>query len=171
MTIHSDLQFDIEDRDFLRDEWHVGKGGNLFRIVDNHGRQKIEYLHRLIAARKIAPRKLSYKDRVRYQNRVVTDNRRDNVIVQTYTNAQQKARKRPSTTSKYHGVHWSKLHQMWYVKCYYRVDGILKRKFLGLFPKEKEREAGMAYDDFVVTVYDTPLLNFPERKAEVGALS
>jgi len=93
-----------------------------------------------------------------YMNSQGLDCRRCNLRLGNRTNACQKARKRPKTSSRFKGVSWRQHQGKWV--SYITADG--RRKHLGCFAGE--RDAGAAYDEAALKHFGPfARLNFPQE--------
>lgn len=84
-------------------------------------------------------------------------NTRSNLRPATHQQNTFNARKRIGTTSRFKGVSWDSVREMWYA---YVGGGKIKRQFLGRF--SKERAAAVAYDAAASNTFgEFAKLNFP----------
>ena len=88
-------------------------------------------------------------------NHIKNDNRLVNLRWATISQNSRYVKKREGLTSQYRGVSWYKKCNKWYSCC--RLNG--KRFWIGLF--DDEREAGLAYNNFVISkeLQDFVILN------------
>lgn len=135
---------DIEDLPrVLKHSWHAFKTKNSFYAMSRfnvNGKQKNVLLHRFL---------LNVTDRKIIDHKSGTlDNRKCNLRI---CNHSQNAMNMISKTgsSKYKGVHWNKLAKKWVA--YIMLDS--KKIHLGYFDKDKENEAGKAYNKKAIELF------------------
>ena len=76
-----------------------------------------------------------------YKNGDPLDNRVENLIEGTHSEAKCNQKKRSGLTSRYKGVHWNKRAGKWMAAIWFKKE----RWYLGVY--EKEEDAAKAYDD------------------------
>ena len=127
----------VDDEDYERlnkYRWHYNNGYAYRRLYDDSRKRTGMALHRFIIN---APKGM----RADHINRDKLDNRKCNLRVCTATeNAINSERLKKHYTSKYRGVHFSKIHKLWIAKIRFNKS----QKHLGYFQEEKE--AARAYD-------------------------
>jgi len=80
-------------------------------------------------------------------------------------NAMNRKKIRIKTSSKYRGVSWSKSDNRWIVRISWQRNGHTKRKIVGYFKKDREIDAGRAFDVAAIKYHrDFANLNFPREE-------
>lgn len=155
---------DKQDADLGAVLWMAQSGGRgrlyAARWVRNGGGWTLEYMHRIILARKLA-RPLRRGEQVDHINGNPLDNRRANLRLATNTQNQRNSRAR--SASGYKGVTWHKRDCKWQAQIQH--NGQLRH--LGYF--NSRIEAARAYDDAARQLFGPyAALNFP-RDGEQSA--
>jgi hypothetical protein len=93
------------------------------------------------------------------------NNLRSNLRQATYSqNAMNRPKTKSKTSSKYRGVSWNKGHKKFQVRIEWEHNGRRNRKTIGYFDREKEVEAGRAYDCSALKYHgEFARLNFPRE--------
>jgi hypothetical protein len=119
--------------------------GYLFVTPSKNGKQKIHYIHQLVAREWVSnPEEKRCVDHIDGDK---TNNHHENLRYATHSENGRNAKRRKDCPSEYKGVGWHKSHKKWYATCV--VDG--KQKTLGYFTSE--REAAEAYNAAAVLHY------------------
>jgi len=116
-----------------------------------NNKRKIFYIHRLVL-QAFLPTEEDLE--CNHKNHIKTDNRLENL--EWVSRSQNvRFRKKYLSSSQYKGVTWNKIENVWKVNC--SVNN--KNVYLGRFDDEKE--AGKAYNDFVIlhNLQDFTILN------------
>lgn len=153
----------------LAGRWSVDKNrGTAYRYVNC----KMEELHRLVAARLVAPKVLTPHDRVAYRDGNPLNCTRSNILIESYLEQNQRRSMARHEGIPYFGVYVRKRktgRQFCQVRVYVPVVyDEQKRKWKyrvvygGDFPLEKAEDAARAYDALAVKLLPHPRLNFPE---------
>ena len=147
---------DEKNADLARLNWYYANGYARRNIPGDNGKQKQEFLHRVVYERKIG-RELRPGEEVDHIDRNTVDDRRENLRLATSSqNQANRGKPKGTCSSKYKGVCWHKPTKKWRARI--KVDG--KLIHLGLFIEEFE--AALAYDRAAKEYFgDFAKLNFP----------
>jgi hypothetical protein len=143
-------------------KWFLtGNGINVYSLREKKiGPKKTirSCLHREI----IKPRKGKLID---HRDNNTLNNLRSNLRQATHSqNAMNRPKTKSKTSSKYRGVSWNIGHQKWQVRIEWQHKGRYIRKTIGYFDKDKEIEAGRAYDCAALKYHKNfARLNFPRQ--------
>lgn len=161
-----DLKLDEKNSDLLtrpngkKIPWALDKKGYVFYSKWRNHRTEQVLLHRLVAARMVAPKNLSSKDRVRFRDGDKTNCLESNLAILNYSQDAHFRKKRQHTTSKYKGVYFWKARNKYRAKIAYRnKQGKIIHKSLGMFATEDE--AYQAYQEAERIYYPDAIL--PDR--------
>jgi hypothetical protein len=128
------------------------KNGYMRTCLTNNKQEKTISIHRLILQTFQPTEEKLQCDHI---NHIKTDNRLVNLRWATISQNSRFRKKREGLSSQYMGVAWAKYDKKWKTGC--RIDG--KTIHLGYF--DDEREAGLAYNNFVISkgLQDFVILN------------
>lgn len=148
--------------------WSTTDKGRLFRRKADGKRA---YIHRIVAARMVAPGVLTRGMGVRHRNGNYADNRRENLVLlerpavglHYYPRERASVVKRGHRTSLYRGVCWISSLGKWQARWYERVVGQAKKRtlHLGYFAEDQEIQAALRVDKEAKLRSKNPILNFP----------
>ena len=106
--------------------------GYLFVVLSKNGKQKIHYIHKLVAREWVSnPEEKRCVDHIEGSR---TNNHFENLRYATYSENGRNKKRRKDGSSLYKGVSWDKRSGKWVVRI--KVQGVYKN--LGLFEIEKE---------------------------------
>lgn len=123
---------------FARHSWHITRKGRSYYLQTNRNSTTVEF-HRLILGKR--------KDlEIDHINLNGLDNRRSNLRFVSHVINRNNNRKRKAigTSSRFRGVHWSRVRSGWYAQVSFRDH----TKNLGRFPSEDA--AALAYNNYIL---------------------
>jgi hypothetical protein len=128
--------------------------GYLFVVLSKNGKQKIHYIHKLVAREWVSnPAEKRCVDHIDGSR---TNNHFENLRYATYSENGRNKKRRKDGSSLYKGVSWDKRSGKWVVRI--KAQGVYKN--LGLFEIEKE----------AAEVYNAAALKFYKKFARLNEL-
>jgi hypothetical protein len=151
----------------------VQRDGKPYRYVHTSKGYRIQTLDRAVAARMIAPKRLTRNIHVAFKDGDVLNCTRNNlVITDRYKNPWYRRATQRHKTSRFKWVYWDKSRNKWHSKFAYPVVDPLthrmkyKVKHLGDYPIDQEVQAAKAADAYAHAYNPNIKLNFPNDYAQ-----